>query len=667
MGIAVANADRVQHLAAADILTPPPPVDYNRFAIDNIVFGDGDPFPGSYNPDLFPFFTEIFRACSPDDPCRIVTIAKSAQVGGTILATIFTGGSMVMDPCHLLYVHPTEENGRRWSKMKLAPLLRSTTALKNIFRGRPREAADAVMYKETADGRGVIQISGANSPASLSQVTMRRQVQDDLSKWEPNSAGDPEGQADTRSFAHEFAKILKISTPLVVPGCKITRNFRAGSQERYHVPCPHCQHMQVLEWGNMLANLDEQHPERAHFTCTGCGCEIQEHQRPAMIRAGAWVAENPKAMREHRSFWIWSAYSLLQSWERIARAWIKAKGFPAAEQVFLNDVAGLAYEAAGEAPPWEELRDRAAQSGMVRGRIPQGGLVVTLGIDCQGDRVEWQAVAWGRDRRRWHVDYGVIPGHISEKLAQDKLAALLKQEWPNAVGRRIGIDLAAIDGNAYTEDVWEFVRHHPASRIIMVRGGNQDHAPLFARVRKERDRKGNIKRYSKRFYTFNGSNLKMNLYRSLAKTDPQDRGFVGLPDGLDDEYFRELCAEKRVEKKDTKGYSVWIWTKDPTQDNEALDTALQAEAAALKLGLRSLPDAIWDRYEAEREAPLPPVQGDIEDLALFAGLPVAHRPLAEQVLTALGAMVAPPEPSAKTAPAESKAERMARLAQRLNG
>ena len=47
-------------------------------------------------------------------------------------------------------------------------------------------------------------------------------VEDDLSKWEPNAAGDPETQADNRARAIEFAKILKISTPLVLPGCKIT-------------------------------------------------------------------------------------------------------------------------------------------------------------------------------------------------------------------------------------------------------------------------------------------------------------------------------------------------------------------------------------------------------------------------------------------------------------
>ncbi|SHO65826.1 Phage terminase, large subunit GpA [Pseudoxanthobacter soli DSM 19599] len=630
-GIAVANPDYIHGQAASEVLEPPPPVDYVKWAVNNIEFGENDQFPGPFDLDLFPFFIEPLKALSPDDPCRIVTLAKSAQVGGTILATVFVCGSMAMDPCHFLFTHPTDENGRRWSKMKLAPMLRSTVSLRAIFAAGTKESADALMYKETRDGRGVIQISGANSPAQLSQVTMRRQVQDDLSKWAPNAAGDPEGQADSRSLAHEFAKIFKISTPLVEPGCKITKNLRDGSQEFFHVPCPHCGHRQVLEWGNMLANLDEHHPERAHFTCVACGVEIQEHHRPQMLRRAAkeahhgYIARNPAARRQHRSFHIWSAYSPLQSWERIARAWLKAKGDPAAEQTFLNDIAGLAFKTSGEAPPWETLRDRAAATGVERGRIPLGGLVVTLGIDCQGDRVEWQAVAWGRERRRWHFDVGVIPGHISEEETRRRLDGLLKQEWTNAAGRKLGVDQVAIDGNAFTEDVWEWVRRHPASRVIMVRGANQEQAPRLVRVKRERDRKGKLLRYSKRFYNFGASILKMSLYRALAKTDPEARSYVGLAKGFDDEYFRQLTAERRVEQTDRTGFKVYRWIKDAAQANEALDTALQAEVAAEKWGVRDLPDAIWDRLEGERETPPAPEQGDIEDMPLFgsqAGLPM---------------------------------------------
>jgi phage terminase large subunit GpA-like protein len=601
--------------AIAAALVPPPVVDYVRWAEENIEFSKREsPFPGRYNRKLFPYFDAILGALSPDDPCRIVTLMGSAQIGKTVVANVFVGGSMAMDPCDFLFAHPTEDNARRWSRLKLKPFMRGTPALDRIFPERSRDGADSVFMKEHRDGLGAILISGANSPASLSQVTMRRQAQDDLAKWEMNAAGDPEMQADNRSRADEFAKIFKAGTPLVMPGCRITKSFEAGSQEYPYVPCPQCRHMFVLEWENMLSNLDPEKPDEGHFTCPECGFPVGEHHRGALLAGLEWRAHNPAALRYHRSFWIWSAYSYLQSWARIAREWLKVRGDSASEQTFLNDSAGKAHSTKGEAPPWEKLRDRASQSPYARGTIPSGALMLALGIDCQGDRVEWQLVGFGRDFRRFVIEYGVIPGHIADPTCRERLDGLLQQTWPNVAGRRIGIDRAAIDGNAWTEDVWEWARRHPRSKLIMVRGANHDTAPRIARVKKERhDRTGALLKYAGRFFNFGSSVMKMALYRDLVKDDPLIKGFVAFPRGLDDEYFRQLTAEHRQAVK-RHGFTTWRWVKDPAQPNEGLDTMLQAETAANNWGIRGLPDALWLKLEQERETPPPPAQGDLEDL-----------------------------------------------------
>jgi phage terminase large subunit GpA-like protein len=622
----LANPAHILAMAMAEVIEPPPPIDFEKWAVDNITFSKRESsIPGTYNPDLFPFFSEILKALGPDDPCRTVTLKKSAQIGGTVLANVFTLGTQGMDPCDFMYIHPTDDNAVRWSKLKLKPMLRSTPSISKLFPERSRDGGDSILFKERADGRGSILISGANSPASLSQVSMSKQVQDDLSKWSPNEAGDPEQQADSRSRAHEFAKLFKISTPLVMPGCKISRNYEGGSQEEYHVPCPHCDHMHALEWGNMLANLDEDHPELAHFTCPECEVEINEHHRRDMVRGGKWVAKNPQALRQHRSFYLWSAYAPLQSWARIAEEWLKAKGDPASERVFLNDTVGLAYEEKGEAPPWEELKKRSNESELPRGRPPMWGVVLTLGIDCQKDRVEWQLIAWGRENRRHVVDVGVITGHISEDATRTGLNNLLAQNWKHAAGRVLQIDLAAIDGNAWTEDVWDWVKKHPASKVIMVRGVGSEAAPLLARVKRERDRKGKLIAYSRRFYNFATSVLKMALYRNVSKIDPMERGFVGFARGLEDEYFRQLTAEHRKAVKRRDGFIDYKWVKDDNQANEALDTMLQAEAAAIRLNLRILPDREWDRLEKERATPLEDAQLDLEDLGLATAQPVAQK------------------------------------------
>jgi len=55
-----------------------------------------------------------------------------------------------------------------------AAIIKGSTALTAIFPLRERDGSNSILLKERRDGRGAILISGANSPASLSQVSMPR-------------------------------------------------------------------------------------------------------------------------------------------------------------------------------------------------------------------------------------------------------------------------------------------------------------------------------------------------------------------------------------------------------------------------------------------------------------------------------------------------------------
>ena len=645
------NPRRLAFEALATVAEPPPPVDYLAWARENIVFSERiSAFPGPYDEKLFPFFSEILGALSPEDPCSIVTLHKSAQLGGTILANIFTLGTMDMDPCDFLYVHPTEENAARWSKTKLMPLVRETEAIRALFSESSRDGGNSILYKERVDGRGAIQAAGANSPAGLSMISPRKQVQDDLAKWSMNDAGDPETQADSRSKAFFNRKVLKISTPLIAPGCRITTNWQAGTQETYQVPCPHCRELQELRWENMRDHIDPEHPEKAHFVCMRCGCEIHEHQRAWMVdpaNGARWVAKHPDRARHHRSFHLWVAYSPLESWEALARAWLKVQaGGPdereksaGAEQVFWNDWLGLAFEADNKAVPWEDLRDRADAEGFRRGVVPAGALALSLGMDVQGDRVEWQLVGYGRNRWRFVIDRGVVDsragshldghaahsGHISEPEVRAALDVLVKRTWPDEEGRPRPADIVAIDGNAYTEDVWAWVRRHPAVRVIMVRGDNRDAARMLQQVR-EYDRRGKPKKqkWSARFFNFNASIMKIGLYRDLKKQDPAQTGYVAFARGLGDDFFQQLTSESRVAEKARTGHARYVWKLPAGQRNEALDMTNQAHAGAIRFGVTYWTDEEWDAREAMLSRLEPPAQADLEDL-LAAPDPEANR------------------------------------------
>ena len=495
-------------------------------------------------------------------------------------------------------------------------MMRSIPAVSELFPQRVNDLQASVLYKERRDGLSRLLITGANSPASLSQVTINAAMHDDIAKWEMNSAGDPETQADSRCRAIADAKIFKCSTPLISPGCRITKSFLEGSQEYPYVPCPHCGRMQTLDWENMQALLDPAHPEKACFSCVACGGIMEERHRPQMLSGFEWRAHNPAAMSQHRSFTIWSAYSPLQSWEQIAREWLKARGDPASEKTFWNDTLGRAYETRGDGRPWEELAARAKQSSYSRGTVPKGALLLMLGIDCQLDRVEWQIVGFGREYRRYVIDYGVIGKHVSEPDCQRNLDLLLSCKWLNSFGREIGISLAAIDAGYATDDVLTYARRYPPHKLIAVRGAQGDAAPRIAKVQREREEKrGVVLKYSSRFYNVGVSTLKMSLYRDLTKDDRATPGYVSFPNDCEDRYFQELVSETRVAHK-RFGQVFYRWEKPDKQANEMLDTMIYCAAAAVKHGVNWISDKGWEKLEIKYEdrpeprGPRPPTMAD---------------------------------------------------------
>ena len=655
----LSNPLRVLHDVLASATAPPPPVDYLAWAKqkENIYFTEEQSqFPGPYDETNFPLFTEIFKALSPEEACRFVSLIKSAQTGGTIGANIFTLGTMDLAPCLFLYVHPTEENGDRWSKQKLTPMIRTSKRMSQLFPERTKDSSNSVRYKEREDGRGAIQVAGANSAANLSQMTCAKQVHDDLAKWEDNSGGDPEAQAESRSKAITQAKIFKISTPLVMPGCRITRAYEEGSQERYHVPCPHCGGFQSLEWENMRDHIDIDHPEAAHFKCIHCPGKIEEKHRDWMIdpaNGAHWVAKYPERKNWHRSFYIWMAYSKLESWSTIAREWAKVQraanedgdkaNARSLEQTFYNDSLGLPLVVDQSAVDWEVLRDRAEENERKKSIVPARALVLILGIDVQESWVEWTLWGYGAKAYRAVIDHGTFDGregrrgegeeehtgHISEPEIRAALDKLIARQWIDENNILRNIEMTGVDGNYSTADVFTWARKHPRSRVIMVRGGNSHHAPPLLQVQYETDKRGKkkVRPYASRFFTFNSSEFKLRLMRHLRKVDPEQPGYIDLPAGMGDIFWQGLTSETRV-MKNTAGRTSWKWEVLTGRRNEVLDNANQAHAAAYRLGLPYYSEDDW-QARADELAQRAPIVPDLEDMMMMQ--PSGERPQTKTV------------------------------------
>ncbi|MFG6081609.1 phage terminase large subunit family protein [Paracoccus litorisediminis] len=633
--LASAEAAVLRGLAAA--LVPPQSPDITRWCEDNIVFDERSPMPGPFRIEKFPFLREIHEVLNPEHPAREVTVRGSAQWGKTVsLLNPTVAAWHEYGPLDSLVVHPTTSAATEWVRNKWMPMRRQAASLREIFGEGRGEQTDTLFNQETIRRDGSLKVVSAGSPDDLAGTTRRLVIMDDAAKFEMTPKGDPEKLAESRASGFEDAKIARISTPQIDGTCRITRAFARSDQRHYHVPCPHCGNMAPLTWENFRRSIDPERLHAAHFTCEACDEAISHSHKQAMVAGGRWVAHNPRG--DHPGFHLWRAYVPQRDWASIAVEYAQVMGWTGltvaqateeemrgkveaeTEQTFWNDVLGLPFEQASKGPDWEALRDRTelAEPGqfLPRGIVPACGVLLTAGVDCQVDRIEVTICAYGRNYRRWVVDHVVIPYHIGDAEGREALDALLKASWRTELGLRLPLDMMAVDEGGFTEDVRDWAKRHPWTRVILVKGASSSNGPI---LRPQTDRKASgrqIKR-QKRGWILNVSQLKADFYAWLAKEDPTERGYVAFAVGMGDEYYRQITAEVRVLKRAASGVMVSRWELvEASRRNECLDTMNYSEAAARKKGWGAMTDGQWDILEAERSIPAPDEQGDLFDAAL---------------------------------------------------
>ena len=262
-----------------------------------------------------------------------------------------------------LYCASDDDNARRWSRMKLSPMMRATPIVAEQFPQRARDRRRQCPVQGAARRPGAPadhrrQFAGI-AFADHGRFIRCRTTCRSGSRTAPAIR---RRKPTIGARAIEFAKILKISTPLVFPGCKITKDFEAGSQEMPFVPCRALRAHAGLEVG--------QHARGARSGAPRDALALRASPAAASSRSitgrRCWPASNG-ARRTQRPgvsidrFVSGPRIPTCNSWSRIAQEWLKARGDPGAEQTFICDTVGKAYRAQGESPPWEDVaRSRGA-------------------------------------------------------------------------------------------------------------------------------------------------------------------------------------------------------------------------------------------------------------------------------------------------------------------
>jgi phage terminase large subunit GpA-like protein len=548
-----------------------------------------------------------------------VTIKKSARVGYTKIIGAMCGYYIHQDPCPIMIVQPTLDDARDYSKEEIAPMVRDVPVLAALVSESKAKDDENTILKKLFPG-GSLSLVGANSPRGFRRVSRRVVGFDEVDGY-PASAG-PEGDqiklGIKRTEYYHNRKIIAGSTPTDTVRTRIDPMFESGDQRRYHVPCPHCLHMDYLvfsedrsERGHFM-RWHEGKPETAHFVCRQCQAAITYEHHRWMMERGEWVAAKP--FKGHASFHIWAAYSYSpnSTWAHIAAEFLDSQKSVEELKTFVNTVLGETWKEKSEAPDWERLYNRRETYAI--GTVPAGGLFLTAGVDVQKDRIEWGVIAWGRGKRSWWVDYGVELGDTASEANSvwQKLDAVVARRFKSDTGVEMPIAMLAVDANYNSQVVYAWARKYPMDRVIAVRGDHHN-TKTFLGALTPVDVSINGVKLEHGYKVWNiGVNVgKSELYGWLrlnrtAEGEEDPPGYVHFPQ-FGETFFKGLTAEQLVTYRKKTGHLKTEWEVIKGRRNEPLDVANYARAAAAIAGLDRLQETDWVNLERQTAQPAKPV------------------------------------------------------------
>jgi len=496
-----------------------------------------------------------------DRDIESIVIMSSAQVGKTEILLNILGYHIAHDPAPMLVVMPTLEMARAFSTQRLSKMITASDALKGKVKdSKSRDSGNTILSKSF--GGGFVVISGSNSPASLSSRPCRIVLLDEVDRYQPTPEGDPVDLARKRTATFWNRKIIMTSTPTIDGMSRIQDAWNTSDQRKYHVPCPHCKTYQHLEWSNIKWSEDL---KNVNYVCKGCGVLIDESDKPYMIQNGKWVQEGNKS--NVAGFHLNELYSSWRTWKEVVESFLIAKNNPEQLRVWVNTSLGECFAEKGEEIESDGLLNR--RENYDADSIPEKVLVLSCGVDCQSDRLEAQVVGWSADNQIYVIDYKIIWGDPNQLEVWQELDDYLLSNFTKENNQQIKIAITCIDSGYATQSVYGFVKQRQGRRVFAVKGQSVSGKPIANRPTQSGKQRVSL-------YPIGTDTAKDTLFSWLNVEEEDSGGYIHFPATVDEEYFKQLTAEKRIVKF-YRGQKKLVW-KQTRERNEALDNFVYALA-----------------------------------------------------------------------------------------
>ncbi len=565
--------------------------------------------PGPWRTSRTPYLKEPMDAFV-DPKVRNIVLVSASQTGKSEFELNCIGYCVDQDPGSILYIHPTLGDARKFSKLRVAPMIRDCKTLSSkVSEEKSRSSANTVLQKSFPGG--MLTICGSESASALASTPVRYIFGDERDRWAASAGkeGDPWELAKARQTTFYNAKSVEVSTPTVKNASNIEDAYNEGTRERWCFQCPSCGEWHDIVFKSIKFEYSvtgEGKKKRFKlkqilWECPGCGCletEAVMKKQPAQ-----WIAENPDAYLDGmRSFWLNAFCSPWVSWSGIILQFLNAQGDPKKLQVVFNTKLGELWEERGELDDEDTMLRRREE---YKAELPDGVLVLTCGVDTQDNRLEYEVVGHGHFGTTWGIYKGIIMGRPDTDEVWQRLDDVVDHVYRFENGMGLKISTAFVDsGGHFTQEVYANCRKREGKKVFAIRGVSRQNEPFTAPPRKTKiviDGKyvGTCWRFD--IGVDDGKQLIMD---SLKVQDPDKPGYCHFPKGgrgYDHAYFTGLLSERLTYKKGLK--NPWVWEKIPGHErNEPLD--LRNYALAAFKALNPDLDAIERRMKKPPAAPV---------------------------------------------------------------
>lgn len=555
---------------------------------------------GPWRNSRTPYMVEIMDAF--DDPrVHDLAVVAMSQTGKSELELNIIGKIIHQDPAPILYVQPDLNEARKFSTVRVAPMIRDCKVLRNkVADVKSRDTRNTILQKSFPGG--MLTMVGSQTPSALASMPVKNVIGDEIDRWAQSagSEGDPWELAEKRTTTFYNAKRVAVSTPTTLGSSRIADLFDQGTQERWRTQCPDCG-----EWNEVVFNdikfdfetINRGHRKvtyrlnSVHWCCPSCGCLHTEKATRSF--PCKWVAENPEAIeRGRRSFWVNAFFSPWRGWNEICLKFLEVRKDPHQLKVFYNTTLGQLWEERGDLADEDTFMARREDYGTrddgTPVELPEGVLVLTCAVDTQDDRLEYEVVGWGHWRESWGIKKGIIMGDPNESYVWRRLDDVIDHEYRYKDGLSLKIARTFVDSGGHkTQSVYKNCYSRGNRRVYAIKGSNQADAPLTKRPGMAEiviDGKVVAKTW---LYTLGVNAAKADLLKGFLKVLEPGPGYCHFnkhPDaGYDYTYFVGLLSETE-ETKSERGRVTTVWkVLKGHERNEPLDLRNYNYAALVSL------------------------------------------------------------------------------------